>query len=135
MTDNFDTLPAEGFGIYRGDSWGHTWVIAESYTANPEDPENPTIEPFDLTGYTVRSEMRPGFSVDAMTPVTEVSCVVDDDPTTGRVAVSLTPAQTAAMRAAFRVAWDIELSKDGLVWTPLRAWVPVSGDVTKEVTP
>ncbi len=122
----FPTLPADAFGIYRGDSWGHTIVVATNTDGTP----------FDLTGYEVRSQMRRHFGAPAGEDPVEVDVAIDDDPTTGGIAVNLLPEQTAAIDLTIkRLAWDVELSNDGLIWTPLRRWVPVSGDVTQEDSP
>ena len=116
--DGITTLPAT-HGIYRGDSWGHTIAMTTDGTT-----------PFDLTDYTARSQMRRYFADIEVEPVFD--CTVEvDTPTNGTIVVNLLPAQTAAITSN-RMAWDVELTNDGLVWTPVRYWVPVVGDVTKE---
>lgn len=117
--DGIPTLPAT-HGIYRGDSWGHTIAMTTDGTT-----------PFDLTDYTARSQLRRYFAEVEVEPVYDCTVEIDADPTTGLIVVNLLPAQTAAITSN-RMAWDVELTNDGLVWTPVRYWVPVVGDVTKE---
>ena len=112
--------------IYRGDSFALAVEIIDE-----EDT------PYDLTGVDVLAQVRTsagsasmrGDLVATLTPVV-------DDPETGKLALHLTAATTAALRVN-SAAWDLQLSKDGGVWTPLYGSMLVSGDVsvTPEVTP
>ncbi|MFV0496079.1 hypothetical protein [Mycobacterium sp.] len=125
--DDTTTHLSDSFGIYRGDSWGHTIRIGRY------DTDGTTWLPHDLTDYTVTSQMRTR-SGPFGALVVNVSATIDPNPATGVIVTNLLPSETEQIVPA-TVAWDLQLAKDGLVWSPLRVTVPVSGDVTREETP
>ena len=105
--------------IYRGDSFALIVPIIEA-----DDT------PYDLTGVDVLAQVRTRAGSDATRGDLIVELVpVVDDPEVGQIVLHLTAEKTAALRPESGV-WDLQLSKDGSVWTPLAGAVRISGDVS-----
>ena len=105
--------------IYRGDSFTLIVPIIEA-----DDT------PYDLTGVDVLAQVRTRAGSDATRGDLIVELVpVVDDPEVGQIVLHLTAEKTAALRPESGV-WDLQLSKDGSVWTPLAGAVRISGDVS-----
>lgn len=86
-----------------------------------------TDTPIDLTGYTLRSQMRKSYNSNSYTAFT----VTSDDPTEGEIKLSLTATQTSALRYG-RYVYDIEIvSSTGEVTRVLEGIVTVNPEVTK----
>jgi hypothetical protein len=63
---------------------------------------------WDLTGYTAAAKMAKGYS--STRTRTDITCTIANDPTTGVVTLSLTPAVTSALDAE-RYVYDLEITK------------------------
>lgn len=61
--------------------------------------------PLDLTGYTLRAQMRKSYGATSYTAFTVTAAA---DPTTGELTISLTAVQTSALKAG-RYVYDIEI--------------------------
>ena len=64
---------------------------------------------FNLTGYTAEAKLAKGYA-STRTRVNMLSTIASD-PTTGIVALSLTPAETAALDAPERYVYDVEITQ------------------------
>ncbi len=86
-------------------------------------------DPFDLTGYTGRAQIRPTTVVGA--PLTaEFTVEIDADPTTGVITCTLDNAVTDTLDAPG--LWDLEITgPDGWVSTVVSGAVTIVPDVTR----
>lgn len=108
-----DTFPTGGSGVVV------TWL---------EDDE---VTPIDLTGYSVEWSIGRGFDDDAATTYTEADAAVSVVAASGRVTLSLTPAQS---RALSRRVYQYELtvtSAGGVATTLLEGQLFVSPEVSE----
>jgi hypothetical protein len=86
-----------------------------------------TDTPINLTGYTLRSQMRKSYNSNTYTAFT----VTSDEPTEGEINLSLTATQTSALRYG-RYVYDVEIvSSTGVVTRVLEGIVTVNPEVTK----
>jgi len=86
-----------------------------------------TDTPINLTGYTLRSQMRKSYNSNTYTAFT----VTSDEPTEGEINLSLTATQTSALRYG-RYVYDVEIvSSTGEVTRVLEGIVTVNPEVTK----
>lgn len=93
--------------------------------------------PVDLTGYTGAAQIRA--SAQDASPLVSLTVTFDADRTTGKLSVSLTSAQTAALVTTGTTAtdrtkgvWDLELtSGSGTVTRLLQGAVFISPEVTR----
>jgi hypothetical protein len=87
--------------------------------------------PLDLTGYTLRAQMRKSYGATSYTAFTVTAAA---DPTTGELTISLTAVQTSALKAG-RYVYDIEIVSpvvDGSVVTRvLEGIITVTPEVTR----
>lgn len=84
--------------------------------------------PFDLTGYLVRGQVRQAYTDSA--PLVTFTCEVAD-PAAGRIRMSLTAAETAALDFTKGV-YDIEVeSEAGVVTRVVQGVVTLSKEVTR----
>lgn len=74
---------------------------------------------FNLTGYTAEAKMAKGYA--STRTRTTMTATIASDPTTGVVALSLTPAETTALDAPERYLYDVEITQTS------------SGDVTRVI--
>lgn len=85
--------------------------------------------PRNLTGYTVASQIRKGYGSTTSYPFT--AGLFGNDPTTGRIIISLTNAQTSVIPAG-RYVYDIELtSAAGKKSRVIEGIVTISPEVTR----
>jgi hypothetical protein len=91
--------------------------------------KQPDGTPVDLTGATVRSQVRERY--DDASPIVSFTTAIDADPTTGIFTLSLTDAQTAAFSFT-KALYDIEIVySDASVDRILQGNVILSKEVTK----
>ena len=85
---------------------------------------------FDLTGYTGASQIRKSYSSSSASATFTVS--FDTDRTTGKITISLTPTQTAALEEG-RYVYDVEVTKteDSSVTRVIQGIVTVSPNATR----
>ena len=69
---------------------------------------------FNLTGYTASAKMAKGYS--STRTRTTITCIVNGDPTTGIVTMSLTADQTSALEEG-RYVYDILVAAGGTFYT------------------
>ena len=84
---------------------------------------------WDLTGYTAAAKLAKGYQ--STKTRQDITCTVANDPTTGVVTLSLTPAQTSALDAE-RYVYDLEITKtaSGAVTRVIEGIITVSPQVT-----
>jgi len=84
----------------------------------------------DLTGYTLRAQLRKSYGATSYTSFT----VAADDPTTGELTISLTDAQTSALKAG-RYVYDVEIvapvADGSTVTRVLEGIITVTPEVTR----
>ncbi len=85
---------------------------------------------FDLTGYTGASQIRKSYSSSSASATFTVS--FETDRTTGKITISLTPTQTAALEEG-RYVYDVEVTKteDSSVTRVIQGIVTVSPNATR----
>ena len=88
--------------IYRGDSYRIDVTLE-----NPPVPPLLTTTPLNLTGYTVKAALVLKTNKDKN--VLTLTCTVDANPATGKVAITALPAATAAIKEGIYY-WDLQLS-------------------------
>lgn len=94
--------------------------------------KKPNKLPFDLTGYTGRSQIRKNYA--ATDVIASFSVAVPSPQKDGKVVMSLTDEQTAAL-AIISGVYDLELeSPTGEVTRVLQGKVVVSPEVTRPIT-
>jgi len=79
---------------------------------------------FNLTGYTAEAKLAKGYA-STRTRVTMTSTIASD-PTTGIVALSLTPAETASLDAPERYVYDVEITQTSALVVYLRGELQLS---------
>jgi hypothetical protein len=94
-----------------------------SSTVTVEDQDGLT---FNLTSYTARGQLRKSYSSTSYTPF----AVVIPNPTNGRIEISLTATQTAALKAG-RYVYDIEIVQGNLVNRVIEGQIEVTPRVTQ----
>jgi len=84
---------------------------------------------FNLTGYTAEAKMAKGYA--STRTRTIITSTIASDPTTGVVALTLTPAQTAALDAE-RYVYDVEITQtsSGSVTRVIEGIITVRPNVT-----
>ena len=88
------------------------------------------VNPLNLTGYTVRAQMRKSYGA---TSYTAFAVIVGSPPTAGEVIISLTAAQTTGLKAG-RYVYDIEIvspAPDSVVSRVLEGIVTITPEVTR----
>ena len=88
-----------------------------------------TDTPIDITGYTLRSQMRKSYNSNTYTAFT----ITSPNPTEGEIVISLTATQTSALRYG-RYVYDIEIvspEPESEVKRVLEGIVTVNPEVTK----
>lgn len=85
---------------------------------------------FNLTGYTAEAKMAKGYA--STRTRTTITSTISGDPTTGTVALSLTPVQTAALDAPERYVYDVEITQtsSGTVTRVIEGIITVRPNVT-----
>ena len=85
---------------------------------------------FNLTGYTAEAKMAKGYA--STRTRTTITTTISGDPTTGIVALSLTPVQTAALDAPERYVYDVEITQtsSGAVTRVIEGIITVRPNVT-----
>jgi hypothetical protein len=98
--------------------------------------EGPTFAPKDLTSVTFEAQIRKNAS--DVTALATFTCTVDADPTTGKVVLSLTDAETLAIPATGQnygvpsvYTWDMLMIEGTAVTRILNGTVNVSPGVTR----
>jgi len=85
----------------------------------------------DLTGYTLRAQLRKSYGATSYTAFTVEAA---DDPTTGELTISLTDAQTSALKAG-RYVYDVEIvapvADGSTVTRVLEGIITVTPEVTR----
>ena len=86
--------------------------------------------PFDLTGYTTEAKMAKGYA--STRTRTTITSLIATDATSGVVALSLTPTQTAALDAPDRYVYDVEITKTatGAVTRVIEGIITIRPNVT-----
>lgn len=82
--------------------------------------------PLDLTGYTLRAQLRKSYGSTSYTNFTTASATPSD----GELTISLTAAQTSGLRAG-RYVYDIEIDNEGEVTRVLEGIITVTPEVTR----
>ena len=81
----------------------------------------------DLTGYTVASQVRKNYTSTNYTTIN----ATNNDPTNGVIVMSLTAAQTAALKAG-RYVYDLQITAaDGTVSRTIEGIITIKPEVTK----
>lgn len=87
------------------------------------------VTPLDLTGCIVRSMLRKSYS--DVNPALTFTCTVNPDPTTGRVIISATATQMAAV-AKGKYVYDVEVQDFvGVVFKPYKGCMCITPEATK----
>ena len=87
------------------------------------------VTPLDLTGCTVRSQLRKSYS--DTNPTLSFTCTINPVPTTGRVIISATATQTAAVPKG-KYVYDVEVEDTvGKVFKPYKGCMCVTPEATK----
>ena len=83
---------------------------------------------FDLTGYTAASQIRKSYSSSSSTAFTTA---IDSTTSTGKITLSLTSTQTAALEEG-RYVYDVEITaSDSTITRPIQGTVTVRPNVTR----
>lgn len=108
--------------FYQGDTWELQFTITRTVNA--------VTTPWDLTNFTVKSQLRKLAS--SATVTLEFTCI-KIDATNGVCKISATPTQTKDIKAGNYV-WDLQLKDDTTddVTTILAGRVTVTSEVTRE---
>ena len=85
---------------------------------------------FDLTGYTASAKLSQGYA--STKTRTSFTAIVNADPTTGIIILSLTADQTSALDAPARYVYDVEILKtaDSTITRVIEGIITVSPSVT-----
>ena len=85
---------------------------------------------FNLTGYTAEVKMAKGYA--STRTRTTMTTTIANDPTTGVVALTLTPAETTALDAPERYVYDVEITQtsSGSVTRVIEGIITVRPNVT-----
>jgi hypothetical protein len=83
---------------------------------------------FDLTGYTVKAQMRTGYNDFAYT---DLNPIIDSDPTTGTLTLNLNYLQTAALRVGRQVYDIIIVDGNDFATKILTGIVTINGAATQ----
>ena len=85
---------------------------------------------FNLTGYTAEAKMAKGYA--STRTRTTMTTTIASDPTTGVVALTLTPAETTALDAPERYVYDVEITQTstGAVTRVIEGIITVRPNVT-----
>ncbi|MDP7366932.1 MAG: hypothetical protein QGH83_06700 [Candidatus Pacebacteria bacterium] len=87
-----------------------------------------TLTVFNLTDYTATASVRKTY---ASSTATSFNCIIDADPTTGKVVIALTDAQTASLNRG-RYVWDMMVESSGGTKTRvLQGVVTINPSVTR----
>jgi len=114
--------------LYQGDTYSFTFRLRD---LSPQgDPGNYV----DLTGVTAKAQIRQSETTSAV--AAEFTATIPDQTVaedTGRVVLSLTPAETAALNLTNNAGvWDVQLTfPDGTIKTYLRGAIRVIREVTR----
>lgn len=124
-----EPLPAAApLKLYRGDTRIWTALIE----TNTGTDVAPVWAPYDLTGHTVLAQIRSDKNRTAPV-VSAVATVVDNDPTTGLVTLTLTSTEADKLGSDGTVLWwDLQTTRtaDSFRRTWLAGKVTVKGDVS-----
>jgi len=87
-------------------------------------------QPFNLSGYTGAAKMAKGYA--STRTRTTITSLIATDATSGVVALSLTPTQTAALDAPERYVYDVEITKTatGAITRVIEGIISVRPNVT-----
>jgi hypothetical protein len=85
---------------------------------------------FNLTGYTAEAKLAKGYA--STRTRTTMTTTISNDPTSGVVSLSLTPAQTNALDAPERYVYDVEITQTstGAITRVIEGIITVRPNVT-----